>query len=139
MCRIYTTLPAQTPEGYTVLYAKALDANPDNYHVISCVKYIDMVLTSHLYNEGKSAGFVWLVDLKDVPYGFVKSIEHEVFKKFLHYVQKVIPWEFKGVHLLTEIPFVDEVVNLVATCKEQTTNVLVTSIFQEVFIYLFIF
>lgn len=82
-------LPKPTKNGDTVIFAKILDPNPDNFNYGVTVKCFDMITTSHLHQDGPDNGVIILMDLKGVVFGHVLKLSVVIMKKFLYYLQVI--------------------------------------------------
>lgn len=108
-----TTLPKKTPEGYTLIFIKLADTNPNNFDFAVQLRYFDMVCTTQLYQEGTSEGHVVVADMKGTVFGHLTKAGPIIVKKFLFYLQEAMPVRLKGLHFFNIVPFMDKVLALI--------------------------
>ncbi|CAH1382203.1 unnamed protein product [Tenebrio molitor] len=110
---VVTTLPKKTPEGYTLIFIKLADTNPNNFDFAVQLRYFDMVCTTQLYQEGTSEGHVVVADMKGTVFGHLTKAGPIIVKKFLFYLQEAMPVRLKGLHFFNIVPFMDKVLALI--------------------------
>ncbi|RZC37681.1 uncharacterized protein BDFB_004462 [Asbolus verrucosus] len=109
---LFSILPKLTPEGYSVIFMKLMDSNPDHYNFAVQLKYFDMTCMMHLHQEGTSKGHLIVIDMKGVMFGHVTKLGPLNMKKFLYYLQEAMPLRLKGMHYFNIVPFMDKILAL---------------------------
>mgnify|MGYP005984542503 CR=1 FL=1 len=107
------TLPKRTPEGYTVIFVKALNENMINYKLETFMKYINMVCMLDVYQNGPPNGHVLIHDIEPFPECYVPKMEYKTFKKYYYYDYEVIPtMHTKALHTINTNPRMDEIIGV---------------------------
>ncbi|KAJ8954256.1 hypothetical protein NQ318_005852 [Aromia moschata] len=106
---LVTVLPKQTPEGYSIIFFKIMDSNPDNYSFPLSVRVFDMATMLDLHKNGPSKGMIILVDMKGVMLGHMLKLSVVVMKKFMYYLQEAMPIRLKSMEFFNIVPFMDKI------------------------------
>lgn len=80
-------LPKQTPDGYSVIYIKLMNSDPDLYNYPLQIRCFDMYTLLKLHLDGPKKGMIILVDMKGIVFGHLLKLSVVVMKKFLYYLQ----------------------------------------------------
>ena len=110
--RLFSVLPKLTPDGYSIIFMKLMDSNPDNYNFAMQLKYFDMVCMQYLHQQGTSKGHLIVLDMKGVVFGHLTKLGPLTMKKFLYYLQEAMPLRLKGLHYFNIVPFMDKILAL---------------------------
>lgn len=122
-------LPKLTPEGYTVIFSKLLNTDPDKYNFSNQIRNWDMSAIRNLNIKGTSNGLIMVADLKGIAFGHVTKLNIITMKKFMYYLQvsdskslkigyilwflqEAMPIRIKGLHFINIVPFMDKILAL---------------------------
>ncbi|KAI4454628.1 alpha-tocopherol transfer protein-related [Holotrichia oblita] len=67
-------LPEPSLHGYSVMFAKLVDPNPDHFNCNDLIKYFDMVVSLILRRIGVSQGHVLVIDMNGTTFAHIAKI-----------------------------------------------------------------
>ncbi|XP_018572841.1 alpha-tocopherol transfer protein-like [Anoplophora glabripennis] len=102
-------LPKQTPDGYSVIYIKLMNSNPDIYNFPLQIRCFDMYTLLALHQVGPKEGMIMLVDMKGIVFGHFLKLSVVIMKKFLYYLQEAMPIRLKSLEFYNIVPFMDKI------------------------------
>ncbi|XP_058456583.1 uncharacterized protein LOC131433978 [Malaya genurostris] len=106
------TLPKQTHDGCVLIYGSLKDFDPTNFDMAEIFKLIIFVTDLHFLENGSSAGYRIIIDMKGVLFGHVARLGVLPIKHFLYYLQDAMPIRLKGLHFTNIVPFMDTILAL---------------------------
>ncbi|GJQ85285.1 hypothetical protein Trydic_g23183 [Trypoxylus dichotomus] len=106
-------LPELSVQGYSVMFAKLIDTNPDHFDCNNLIKYFDMAVSLILRQIGTSEGHVLVVDMEGTSFGHVAKVNVNSARKYVHFLQEAMPVRVKEIHLLNVSAISQTLVNLV--------------------------
>ncbi|XP_022910680.2 alpha-tocopherol transfer protein-like [Onthophagus taurus] len=93
-------LPFKTQEGYSILFVKLIDKNPEKFVHLTCLKGLDATISIHFHRNGTSEGHVLIVDTDNCTMGHFLKLNLLISQKYIYYLQQALHIRIKGIHLL---------------------------------------
>lgn len=112
VCRI-ALLPKTTQKGYHVLFARLNVTEPAQFHLDNAIKLLFMIVDTHLFQHGMSAGMVFLFDMQGVSLGHLTRINLSSVRKYFIYVQEAMPVRLKSIHIINVNPVMSHIMNII--------------------------
>ncbi|KAJ8979814.1 hypothetical protein NQ317_001305 [Molorchus minor] len=109
---LVSILPKLTPEGYSVIFFKMMDPNPDAYSFPLGIRCFDMAAMLHLHKNGPTKGMIILMDMEGVVFGHLLKLSIVVMKKFMYYLQEAMPIRLQSMEFFNIVPFMDKILAL---------------------------
>ncbi|KAK9753912.1 CRAL/TRIO domain [Popillia japonica] len=112
-CGLAYLLPKPSLQGYSVLFAKLVDPNPDYFNCNDLIKYFDMVVSLVLRQIGVCQGHVLVIDLNGTTFAHIAKINVNSARKYVYFLQEAMPVRVKEIHLLNVSAISQTLINLV--------------------------
>ncbi|XP_017781430.1 PREDICTED: alpha-tocopherol transfer protein-like [Nicrophorus vespilloides] len=101
------TLPKLTQEGYSVIYYRLIDSNPDKFILNHVIKVFDMASSIIVKEIGMVNGHIIIIDLHGYTLAHIMKIGVLAVKKYMFFLQEALPFRLKGLHIVNAASLID--------------------------------